>query len=45
VNSYPHMPPLKADGSLVYFVTEDSYFYVYDLEKDFLILKYKLTQG
>jgi outer membrane protein assembly factor BamB len=45
VNSYPHMPPLGAGGTMVYFVTEDSYFYVYDLEKDFLILKYKLTQG
>jgi outer membrane protein assembly factor BamB len=45
VNAYPHMPPLHADDTLVYFVTEDSYFYVYDLEKDFLMLKYKLTQG
>jgi outer membrane protein assembly factor BamB len=45
VKSYPHMPPLTAGGTLVYFVTEDSYFYVYDLERDFFMLKYKLTQG
>jgi outer membrane protein assembly factor BamB len=45
VRSFPHMPPLAADDTLVYFVTEDSFFYVYDLEKDFFLLRYKLTQG
>ena len=42
VNSYPILPPLAMYGNYIYFVAEDSYFYIYDLKKDFFIVKYKM---
>jgi len=41
VNSYPVLPPIN-DNNLVYFVGEDSNLYIYDIKKDFFIVKYKL---
>ncbi|MBN2325148.1 MAG: PQQ-binding-like beta-propeller repeat protein [Spirochaetes bacterium] len=42
-NSYPILPPLATGGRYVYFVAEDSYLYVYDLVKDFFIIKYPMS--
>lgn len=42
VSEYPRLPPVVLGESLAYFVTDDSYFYVYDLKKDFFILRYKI---
>lgn len=42
VNTYPLLPPVTEKGELSYFVADDSYLYVYDIEKDFFIVKYKL---
>ncbi|RKX93935.1 MAG: hypothetical protein DRP84_07780 [Spirochaetes bacterium] len=41
VNNYPILPPVKSDD-LAYYVGDDSNLYVYDIKKDFFILKYKL---
>jgi len=43
VSSYPVLPPHKNDSNLIYFVTDNSFFYLYDVEKDFYLLKYKLN--
>ena len=43
VSSYPVLPPRKNGSNLIYFVTDNSFFYVYDVEKDFYLLKYKLN--
>jgi hypothetical protein len=43
VSSYPVLPPRNNGSNLIYFVTDNSYFYVYDTEKDFYLLKYKLN--
>jgi hypothetical protein len=42
VNAYPVLPPVTRKGRLSYFVADDAYLYVYDIEKDFFIGKYKL---
>jgi outer membrane protein assembly factor BamB len=42
VSTYPLLPPVTAKGGLSYFVADDAYLYVYGLEKDFFIVKYKL---
>ncbi len=43
VSNYPLLPPVKTERNLIYFVTDNSYFYVYDPGQDFFILKYKLN--
>ena len=43
VSSYPLMPPVAGERDLVYFVTEESYFYIYDLVNDFFLVKYKIS--
>jgi outer membrane protein assembly factor BamB len=43
ISSYPLLPPQTAGEEIVYFVADDSFFYVYNLEKDFFIVKYKLV--
>jgi outer membrane protein assembly factor BamB len=43
VSEYPVLPPLFAKESLIYFITEDSHLYVYDMKKDFFVLKYKMN--
>jgi len=43
VNSYPHLPPGQAAGHFVYFITDSLYLYVYELGKNFFILKYKMS--
>ena len=42
VNEYPVLPPLFTNENLIYFITEDSHLYVYDLMQDFFILKYRI---
>jgi outer membrane protein assembly factor BamB len=42
VNEYPVLPPESTNTGLIYFITEDSNLYVYDLNNDFFILKYKM---
>jgi len=41
VNNYPILPPVKSDD-FVYYVGDDSNLYIYNIKKDFFILKYKL---
>jgi len=41
VSNYPRLPPAHING-YVYFVTDNSYLYLYDLEKDFFVLKYRM---
>jgi outer membrane protein assembly factor BamB len=43
VSSYPVLPPRENGSNLIYFVTDNSFFYVYDVNKDFYLLKYKLN--
>jgi len=43
VNSYPILPPLTICGKYVYFVAEDSHLYVYDLRREFFIIKYPMS--
>ncbi len=43
VSNYPVLPPRKNGNNLMYFVADNSFFYVYDVEKDFYLLKYKLN--
>jgi len=43
VDAFPYLPPARADGNLVYFVTGNSFLYIYDLLKDFFTLKYKMS--
>ncbi len=43
VDAFPYLPPARAGKNLVYFVTGNAYLYVYDLLKDFFILKYKMS--
>ena len=43
VSNYPMLPPLLVYENYVYFVAEDSYLYVYDLKKDFFVIKYKMS--
>jgi outer membrane protein assembly factor BamB len=43
VNSYPYLPPVHIDSHYVYFVTETSYLFVYDLTLDFYILKFRMN--
>jgi outer membrane protein assembly factor BamB len=42
VNEYPVLPPLYTEQNLIYFITEDSHLYVYDMEQDFFVLKYRI---
>jgi len=42
VSAYPLLPPVSARENYTYFVADDAYLYVYDLEKDFFVAKYKL---
>ena len=41
INNYPILPPVR-NRNLAYFVGEDSNLYIYDIDKDFFVLKYKL---
>jgi len=43
VDEYPILPPVKINNSFVYFITDDLYLYIYDLNKDFFIGKYKIS--
>ena len=43
VSDYPILPPLFIDENYVYFVAEDSYLYIYDLNKNFFIVKYRMS--
>jgi len=43
VSNYPILPPVEFDNEFVYFVTEDLYLYIYDLKKDFFIVKFKMS--
>jgi outer membrane protein assembly factor BamB len=43
VNSYPYLPPVNIDSHYVYFVTDTSYLFVYDLTLDFFILKFRMN--
>jgi len=43
VDAFPYLPPGKAGKNLVYFITGNAYLCVYDLLKDFFILKYKMS--
>ncbi len=43
VSNYPILPPVEFDNEYVYFVTEDLYLYIYDLKKDFFIVKFKMS--
>lgn len=42
VSSYPLLPPLRYDELYTYFVAEDSYLYIFDMKKEFFVLKYSL---
>jgi hypothetical protein len=42
VSSYPYLPPESVGGRFVYFITENGTLYVYDLEREFFRLKFKL---
>jgi len=42
VDECPVYPPVRKGDSLIYFVTESSCLYVYDLDRDFFIVKYKM---
>ncbi len=43
VDAFPYLPPGRVGKNLVYFITGNAYLYVYDLLKDFFILKYKMS--
>jgi len=43
VNNYPLLPPEVMNNGIAYFVADDSIFYVYDINGDFFILKYKIS--
>lgn len=45
VSEYPHLPPVSFDDKYVYFITDGSYLYVYDLERNAFILKYWMGKG
>jgi outer membrane protein assembly factor BamB len=42
VSNYPQLPPVVLGTKLSYFVADNAHFYVYDLVKDFFVVKYKL---
>lgn len=42
VSDYPLLPASKLGKDLVYFVADDYFLYVYDLSKDFFLLRYKM---
>ncbi len=44
LNSFPTLPIMRK-GKYVYFIGEDDNLYVYDLEKDFFVLKYSFDRG
>jgi len=43
VSNYPLLPPIITGELLIYFVADNSYFYVYNLKEDVFIVKYKLS--
>ncbi|MGQ9616140.1 MAG: outer membrane protein assembly factor BamB family protein [Spirochaetota bacterium] len=45
VSEYPHLPPARFDDRYIYFITDGSYLYVYDLERNAFILKYWMEKG
>ncbi len=45
VSEYPHLPPVKIDDRYVYFITDSSYLFVYDLKRNAFILKYGMGRG
>ena len=42
VSNYPYLPPNRIDDRFVYFITDESVLYVYDLYNDFFVLKFRL---
>ncbi len=44
LNSFPILPIIREEN-YIYFIGEDDNLYVYDLQKDFFILKYSLNRG
>jgi len=43
VSSYPILPPLMMHNDFIYFVAEDRHLYIYDLKKDFFVVKYRMN--
>jgi len=43
VSNYPLLPPEIVDNGIAYFIADDTNFYVYDINRDFFILKYKMS--
>jgi outer membrane protein assembly factor BamB len=43
ISNYPLLPPVIYEEKVVYFVTDNSYFYIYDLKENFFIVKFKLS--
>lgn len=41
VSDFPYLPPAYVDGRYVYFVSDNSYLYIYDLYRDFFVLKFR----
>lgn len=42
VSSYPMLPPFRYNERFAYFVAEDSYLYIFDIVKEFFVVRYKL---
>jgi outer membrane protein assembly factor BamB len=42
VSEFPYLPPDIIDGRYAYFITDENVLYIYDLHKDFFVLKFNL---
>jgi outer membrane protein assembly factor BamB len=42
VSDFPYLPPARINGRYTYFLSDNNYLYIYDLDNDFYILKFRL---